>query len=72
TIQSSMLARRILATTRKKSCRTCGQKTFVFTDDLEIHNSPYHLLCDTEGWRSRGQTLYVAKPPLPSQRLKTP
>ncbi|MBU5567902.1 DEAD/DEAH box helicase, partial [Escherichia sp. S69_ASV_4] len=58
TIQTSMLARRILDTKRKKSCGTWGQKTFVFTDDLDINNRLYHQLCDAEGWRSRGQNLY--------------
>lgn len=72
TIQTSMLARRILDTKRKKSRGTWGQKTFVFTDDLDINNRLYHQLCDAEGWRSRGQNLYVAKPPLAAQRLETP
>lgn len=56
---------------KEKSCGTWG-KTFVFTDDLDINNRLYHQLCDAEGWRSRGQNLYVAKPPLASQRLETP
>lgn len=71
TIQTSMLARRILDTKRKNHAGH-GAKTFVFTDDLDINNRLYHQLCDAEGWRSRGQNLYVAKPPLASQRLETP
>lgn len=68
TIQTSILARRILDTKKNKSQGTWGRKTFVFTDDLDINNRLYHQLCDAEGWRTRGQQLYKNQTPLAALR----
>lgn len=68
TIQTSMLARRIMDTRKARSQGTWGRKTFVFTDDLDINNRLYHQLCDAEGWRTRGQQLVPNETPLAAQR----
>jgi len=68
TIQTSMLARRIMDTRKATSHGTWGRKTFVFTDDLDINNRLYHQLCDAEGWRTRGQQLLPNETPLAAQR----
>lgn len=72
TIQTSMLARRIMDTRKAKSQGTWGRKTFVFTDDLDINNRLYHQLCDAEGWRTRGRQLLPHESPLAAQRQENP
>ncbi|HDG7754007.1 TPA: DEAD/DEAH box helicase [Klebsiella quasipneumoniae] len=68
TIQTSMLARRLMDTRKATSHGTWGRKTFVFTDDLDINNRLYHQLCDAEGWRTRGKQLVPNETPLAAQR----
>lgn len=51
TIQSSLLTRRILDNRNKVSEGTWGNKTFIFTDDLDITNRLFFQLSDAEGWR---------------------
>lgn len=53
TIQTTMLTRRILDNQQKKSEGVWGNKTFVFTDDLDVNNRMYHALLDAEGWKLR-------------------
>lgn len=57
TIQTSILTRRILDNKSKKSAGTWGNKTFIFTDDLDVNNRLYHALINAEGWRLRGKSL---------------
>ncbi|WP_035387131.1 protein DpdJ [Ferrimonas senticii] len=52
TIQTSMLTRRILDNRNKISKGVWGNKTFVFTDNLDVVNRLYHDLADAEGWNS--------------------
>lgn len=62
TIQTSMLTHRVLDTKPQQGKRsisngTWGQRTFVFTDDLDLNNRLYFQLADAEGWypQTRGQ-----------------
>jgi ATP-dependent Lhr-like helicase len=52
TIQSAILARRILDNDRSTiSGGIWGSKTFIFTDDLDANNRLYYQLSDAEGWK---------------------
>lgn len=52
TIQTSMLLRRVLATTDREPS---GQKVFAFTDNLDVINRLFHSVLDAEGWDSWGR-----------------
>lgn len=53
TIQSAMLTRRILDSSDKPSEGTWGNKTFIFTDDLDVNNRLFSQLADAEGFYQR-------------------
>jgi len=53
TIQTAMLTKRILDNKQKKSVGVWGNKTFIFTDDLDINNRLFHALVDAEGLKYR-------------------
>lgn len=52
TIQTSILLRRVLATTDREPA---GQKVFAFTDNLDVINRLFHSVLDAEGWDSWGR-----------------
>ncbi len=70
TIQSAMLTRRILDhRTEKPSGGTWGNKTFIFTDDLDVNNRLFSQLADAEGlWQRKGQLVDNDKGPLAKLR----
>lgn len=61
TIQTSLLTKRILDNKQQKSKGVWGNKTFIFTDDLDINNRLFHALVDAEGLKYRYGDL-VANP----------
>ncbi len=68
TIQTSMLTTRILDTNEPVSEGTWGQKTFVFSDNLDGINRLYGQLSDAEGWDVGGPTPVTSHAPLASLR----
>ena len=67
TIQTTSLTRRILDNKKRISGGVWGNKTFVFTDNLDLLNRLYHDLADAEGWNTTGK-LTPQKAPLASLR----
>ncbi|GAB6179923.1 hypothetical protein JCM14036_12420 [Desulfotomaculum defluvii] len=56
TIQASMLLGRILDTRNNPVSKgQYGQRTFIFTDDLDVTNRMFHNLLDAEGLNSQGR-----------------
>lgn len=70
TIQSAMLTRRVLDhRSERPSEGTWGNKTFIFTDDLDINNRLFSQLADAEGlWQRKGQLVNNDKGPLAKLR----
>jgi ATP-dependent Lhr-like helicase len=69
TIQASMLTSRLLDNNKHISKGTWGEKTFVFTDDLDSINRLFHQLADAEGWKTSYKGLSPKDtPPLASLR----
>ncbi len=70
TIQAAMLTHRILDdSVNKISKGTWGNKTFVFTDDLDVNNRLFSGLADAEGWQLRNYKL-IEKPEGPLAQLR--
>ncbi|QYJ70314.1 DEAD/DEAH box helicase [Shewanella sp. FJAT-51649] len=67
TIQTTSLTRRILDNKKRISDGVWGNKTFVFTDNLDLVNRLFHDLADAEGWNTTGK-LTPQKAPLASLR----
>lgn len=68
TIQASMLTRRILDR-KEESSGTWGNKTFIFTDDLDVKNRLFSQLADAEGYKlERGSLIEHQAGPLAQLR----
>ncbi|WP_261887038.1 protein DpdJ [Vibrio pomeroyi] len=67
TIQTSMLSTRMLDAFKHNekgiSDGVFGQKSFVFTDDLDVINRLYDQLLDAEGWRRFKEKVYPKNEP---------
>lgn len=68
TIQTTMLTTRLLDSKEAAAQGTWGQKTFVFTDNLDGINRLYSQLSDAEGWDVSGLTPVADHAPLASLR----
>ena len=68
TIQTSMLTSRLLDSKEAVAQGTWGQKTFVFTDNLDGINRLYSQLSDAEGWDVSGDVPVAEHAPLASLR----
>ncbi len=80
TIQAAMLASRFLdAPLTKKSKGVLGERSFLFTDDLDVTNRMYFAMLDAEGRNSAGRHdmnrhprggLAVLRRPMPQRQRK--